>query len=402
MTDAPDTTLLEQFAKSGSEEAFAELVRRHIGLVHSVAARGTNNSQHAQEITQAVFIILARKAASLSRKTVLSGWLYHTARLTAANFKRAEFRRIRREQEVFMQAASNDTDIESAWREMGPSLEDAMAQLGSKDRDAIVLRFFENKSLREVGMAMGLEERAAQKRVARGLGKLRAFFTKRGVTFSAAIIATAVAANSVQAAPAGLVTTIAAATAKGTAVTASTLTLVKGALKLMAWTKAKTAIVAGIGLLLVAGTTITAVKKINSHSYNPKDFWETQWPTGLPPGEVIPGVNAPADDPTASSFPASPKRACSVSGLLNQCMQVTGFHYLIDKDVSAGSVQFGNAETLNGSQWVAVFENALQTGQPEWWDSATKARRRENLVLIKFPEKKVVLVVPRDKAAKYQ
>ena len=97
MTDAPDADLLEQFARDHSEAAFTALVERHIGLVHSVALRHTANPQHAEDITQVVFIILARKAAALSRKTILPGWLYHTARLVAANFQRAEIRRLRRD-----------------------------------------------------------------------------------------------------------------------------------------------------------------------------------------------------------------------------------------------------------------------------------------------------------------
>ena len=273
MSDAPDALLLEQFAKNGSEEAFTEIVRRHLGLVHSVALRCTQNAQHAEEVTQAVFIILARKAPSLGRKTILSGWLYHTARLTAANFQRAEFRRVRREEEVFMQSPAQDEQIESAWQDMEPLLEEAMGKLGTTDRDAIVLRFFENKSLREVGTAMGLEERAAQKRVARGLEKLRAFFTKRGATFSAAVIAGAVSAHSVQAAPMGLFATVSATAVKGTTVTASTLTLVKGALKVMAWTKAKTAIVAGTVILLSIGTTTwTASQWVKARSLPKLDF----------------------------------------------------------------------------------------------------------------------------------
>lgn len=260
MTEAPDAAILEQFATSKSEEAFAELVRRHIGLVHSVALRHTNNPEHAQEITQAVFIILARKAASLSPKTILSGWLYHTARLTAANFRRAEYRRIHREQEAFMQSATAAEDTDSAWREMSPLLEDAMTGLNRADRDAIVLRFFENKSLREVGAALELEERAAQKRVARGLEKLRAFFTKRGVVLTTAIIAGTVSAHSVQAVPAGLAAAIAAG-CHGTSAAASTLTLAKGALKMMAWTKVKIAILTAVAVLAVAGTTTVVVEK---------------------------------------------------------------------------------------------------------------------------------------------
>src|SRR6185312_13894346 len=245
---------LEQFTQDGSEEAFAEIVRRHVGLVHSVAFRQTQNAQHAEEITQAVFIILARKASSLGRKTILAGWLYHTSRLTTANFQRAEVRRVHREQKAFMQPTAHDEQVDSAWQDMGPLLEEAMSKLKTTDRDAIVLRFFENKSLREVGSAMGMEERAAQKRVARGLEKLRAFFTKRGVILSATVIAGALAANSVQAASPALAASVkAAAIAKGSAASISTLTLVKGALKIMAWTKMQTAAVVGIGALLVAG-----------------------------------------------------------------------------------------------------------------------------------------------------
>ncbi len=175
MHDTPDAELLERFARRDSEEAFAELVSRHIALVHSVAARHMENPQHAQEITQAVFIILSRKAASLGRKTVLSGWLYHTARLTAANFRRAEFRRISREQEAYMQSTLDEPSSDAIWLELAPHLDDAMEKLGATDRDAVVLRYFENKSLAEVGAALGMEERAAQKRVNRALENCERF-----------------------------------------------------------------------------------------------------------------------------------------------------------------------------------------------------------------------------------
>jgi RNA polymerase sigma factor (sigma-70 family) len=264
MRDAPDAGLLEQFVQSESEAAFAALVERHINLVYSTALRHTANPHHAQEITQAVFIILARKARTLPRRIVLSGWLYHTARLTAANFQRAEWRRIRREQEAYMQSTLEDHPMETAWRELSPLLDEAMARLGPTDRDALVLRYFENKSLREVGDALGLQERAAQKRVLRGLEKLRTFFARRGVALTTAIIAGAVSANSVQAAPVGLAATISATAAKGSAVAASTLTLVKGALKIMAWTKAKTAVVVAAGVILTAGTTAVVVKAVHS------------------------------------------------------------------------------------------------------------------------------------------
>jgi uncharacterized protein (TIGR03435 family) len=265
MTDVPDARLLEQFARNGSEEAFAALVQRHIALVHSVALRHTANVQHAQDITQAVFVILARKAGALGRRTILPGWLYHTARLTAANLQRAETSRIRREQEAFMQSQPEETATDALWRELFPQLDEAMAGLGTSERDALVLRYFQNKSMAEVGKLLGVEENTAQKRVSRALEKLRKFFTKRGVSSTTAIIAGAISANSVQAAPVALTKSITAvALTKGAAASGSTLTLIKGALKIMAWTKAKTAIVTGLVVLLVAGTaTVTVTIKRN-------------------------------------------------------------------------------------------------------------------------------------------
>src|SRR5882724_11925735 len=243
MPEPDDITLLREFAASESETAFATLVSRHINLVYSVALRSTGNTHAAQEISQAVFIILARKATNWPQHAVLSGWLYQTTRLTAANFLRTEIRRQKREQEAFMQSTLNEFESE-AWPQIAPVLDDVMMRLGERDRNAIVLRFFENKNLREVGAAIGASEDAAKMRVNRALEKLRKIFGKRGVTFSAAAIAGAVSTNSVQAAPVGLAKTISAvAIAKGAAAGGSTLTLVKGALKIMAWTKMKTAVI---------------------------------------------------------------------------------------------------------------------------------------------------------------
>ena len=125
-----------------------------------------------------------------------------------------------------------------------------------------------------MGRALGASEDAAKMRVNRALQKLRKFFTKRGITLSAAVIAGAVSANSVHAAPVGLAITVTATAAKGSAVTASTLTLIKTTLKFMAWTKAKTAIVVGVGVLLAAGTTTVTLKEIQKHEFD--DTWRTQ------------------------------------------------------------------------------------------------------------------------------
>lgn len=263
MAEVSDSELLDQFVCRESQEAFAELVRRYVALVYSVSLRHTEDVHHAQEITQAVFIVLARKAATLRGRRVLAGWLYHTARLTAANFQRAEHRRIRREQEAYMESTLNETPPDRVWAELAPLLDEAMARLAAADRDALVLRYFENKSLEEVGMVLGVAERAAQKRVSRALERLRGIFVRRGVTVSADAIATAVSAHSMAIVPVGLVVTISGTVASGSALSASTLTLAKGVLQIMAWSKAKSAAVVGVILILGIGTTAVTYKLIH-------------------------------------------------------------------------------------------------------------------------------------------
>jgi RNA polymerase sigma factor (sigma-70 family) len=255
-----DMALLREYARRNSEEAFTMLVSRHINLVYSVALRQVRDPHLAEDITQAVFIILARKADSLGSKTILPGWLCRTARYASANALTIQRRRQRREQEAHMQSILDEPEPET-WLQIAPLLDGAMEQLGQKDHDALVLRFFEGKSFQEVGAAFGASENAAKKRVNYALEKLRTFFTKRGVSSTTAIIAGAISANSVQAAPAALAKSVTAvAVAKGAAASGSTLTLIKGALKIMAWTKMKTAVVAGAGILLAVGTTVAVLE----------------------------------------------------------------------------------------------------------------------------------------------
>ena len=262
MQETADMELLRQYAHRNSEEAFAALVTRHVNMVYSAALRKTGNAHAAEEITQVVFIILAKKADRLRDGTILSGLLYQTARLTSASFLRTEIRRARREQEAYMQSLSNEPEV-TVWPEIEPLLEDAMGKLGEKERNALALRFFEGKSFQEIGTAVGASENAAKKRVHHGLEKLRKFFSKRGVVSTTTIIAGAISANSVQAAPALLAKSVTAvAIAKGAAASGSTLILIKGALKIMAWTKAKTITVVALAAIIGASVTTVAVKKL--------------------------------------------------------------------------------------------------------------------------------------------
>jgi len=280
-----DMELVREYARTQSEAAFETLVERHLNLVYSSALRQVSDAHLAEDIAQAVFIILARKAKSLGPGTILSGWLYHATRFACADALKSRRRRQNREQEAFMQSLANPAAPE-VWRQIAPLLDEAMAQLDEKDRNLIVLRFFENKSAREIADALGLESAAAQKRITRAVEKLRGYFAKRRLPHTAAVIAEAISGNSVCLAPAGLAKTIAVvAAANGAAAGGSTSTLVKGALKIMAWTKAKTVILIGAGILLSAGTATVGVVEIEKEK--PSGYPWQAFPNGMVDGAVL-------------------------------------------------------------------------------------------------------------------
>lgn len=156
------------------------------------------------------------------------------------------------------------------WREIEPHLEAAMAQLGARDHDAVVMRFFEGRPFNEVAAAMGGTEAGAKMRVARALEKLRKVFTKRGITISASLLAAVVSAHSVQAAPVSLAASVTASAVKGTTVTASTLTLVESALKYMAYAKIKSAALVGAAVLVLGGATTATIQTFGSGAEPPK------------------------------------------------------------------------------------------------------------------------------------
>ncbi len=280
MQSPSDAGLLAEYAAHQSETAFAQLVARYVALVHTAALRQVGNPHLAEEITQAVFIILARKAGSLSnggprRHVALAGWLCRTAHLAACDALKTERRRQQRDRNAYLESVMNPTEAESqvAWQQIAPLLDAAVAQLGETDRAALVLRFYEQRPLEEVGAALGIGAAAAQKRVARVLEKLRKRFAKQGVALTGVLIASAVVGNSVQAAPVAFAKAISAvAVAKDAAASTSTLTLVKGVLKAMTWGKAKLAVGIVASLSLVVGVAVLTKQSPNKAPLTPREI----------------------------------------------------------------------------------------------------------------------------------
>jgi RNA polymerase sigma factor (sigma-70 family) len=179
---ATDAALLTDFARRGREEAFNELTRRHAGFVYASALRQVRDPATAHDITQAVFIALARKAGSLTNETVLSGWLFRSVRYLVLDLHRRAARRTSRENEAAPMLYEKDSaDSEELSQRFEGHLDAALAALGNADRKAVLLRFFDRKPWAEVGVLLGSNENAARVRVNRAVTKMRAFFEKRGV-----------------------------------------------------------------------------------------------------------------------------------------------------------------------------------------------------------------------------
>src|SRR6266850_260272 len=174
-----DLQLLQRYTRDRVEDAFAQIVRRHVDLVHSAALRQVRSPQLAEEVAQSAFTDLARNAHRLAPDTILSAWLYQVTRRTAIDVVRREARRQLHEQIATEMNALNAAA--SDWTHIEPLLDEAMHALDETDRTAVLLRYFENKSLRDVGQTLGMSDDAAQKRVSRAVERLREFFAKRGV-----------------------------------------------------------------------------------------------------------------------------------------------------------------------------------------------------------------------------
>jgi RNA polymerase sigma factor (sigma-70 family) len=254
MQPRSDAELLRDYAETGAETAFAELVHRHTNLVYSCALRQVGSPDIAAELAQKVFVGLARGARNLSTKTAgyasLAGWLCRSTRNLSLNHRRDEFRRQSRERQA-METLNPASETAVDWEQVRPVLDEAMSSLSEPDYDALVMRFFQNQDLRAVGLALGVSDDTAQKRVSRALDKLRELLHHRGITTTAGALSIVLTSNAVQAAPAGLAATIStAAVLTGTTATMLTHAAMNWITLKSAATIAIAAVAAGTGTYL--------------------------------------------------------------------------------------------------------------------------------------------------------
>lgn len=274
-----DAELLRRYAENRSEKAFTEFVQRHLNLVYAAALRRLSGDSHrAADVAQTVFTAAARDAARLSRHAVLTGWLYSATRNAAVDVIRSERRRQQREQESCLPHEMNSSS-ETDWEQMRPVLDEAMDELDSRDRNAVLLRYFEGTSFGEIGRKLSLTEDAARMRVTRAIERLRALLARRGVTSTSAALSSVLIEQASAAAPAGLSATITGQTFSALATESAGVAAPNVAVH---FTGAKVAI--GLGAAATAIMIGVVIYRGSAH---------TNSTTSLPPPAAQPLVIAP-------------------------------------------------------------------------------------------------------------
>ena len=348
-----DRQLLSAYLSNSSPDAFAQIVRQNIDLVYSAARRQLGDSDLADDVTQAVFLLLSRKAAGV--KGPLAGWLLTAARFASRDAKKLAARReFHERQAALMRPEQFLPSDEPPWETYAPILDDAIARLKPSDRDAIALRYLRGQSLEQVGIALGTNAKAAEKRVSRAIARLRQTLATKATVPAVAVLATHLAARGAEAAPPKLTETIALtgrSIVKGTLIT----TLARKAGQAMYWTKAKiaamvvaTVTVAGAGtgtyLTFAAGTTPIVTPPATS-------------PPALLP--AAPSLRAAEPGPTVQSTPPVVVKTEPQAGLTN-----------VDPSTTKISVTFSKEMRDGDWSWVQISDQTFPkiTGKIKYLD----------------------------------
>ena len=363
----PDSQLLRCYDERRSEEAFAELVRRHLNLVYSAALRQVNGDSHlAEDVTQTVFADLARKAAVLSQRQSVTGWLYTSTHFAASKAVRTERRRHTHEQEAHaMQVLLSSTASDSDWEKLRPVLDKVMHELNESDRGAILMRYFEHQQLAHIGERLGLSEDAARKKVERALEKLRRLLSKRGIRTTAAL-ASVVSANAVQIAPAGLAAAVVSTSLVSVGAGTGTVTL----LKLMTMTKLQAAM---IGAIIVAGVTTPWVFQHQSQARlrGENELLRQQTAQLRSDNEILSNRLAQAAITMTPRLPAPRMAASGAAAALPEGLSATNLYARFkDKQPKLTAEQVKSYLEANGRNAASLLAAYRTTGNPALLEEA--------------------------------
>ena len=367
----PDWLLLRRYARENSQEAFAVLTERYLGLVYSVCLREVHDTEQAQDVTQAVFLLLARTAPSFRSRTALPSWLFRTARFASQNARTRELRRRKYEKKAAMEMHPQARTENAAWEDIEPTLNQSLAALGEAERDCILLRFFQGLTFAETGEALGLSEEAARKRVTRALEKMRRFFGKSGVVVPCTALALLLTTHTAEAAPmscgpaiAHLTTNLLAGHASAAVTASHVYQLSEGILKAMKIAKLKM-LTCSAALLFVGGAVSYGI--LRGQAPDQKTLYRTvllvgkaRYADGKPAGGVR--IDAQIQDTAQNQVLASEK-----SGLATDRAQQLSEN--MTRTLADGTYRMAVGANLPYNIML-LPNNLLQAGQDDGWVAA--------------------------------
>ena len=337
-----DAELLRQY-RAGTQAAFAELVGRHIDWVYSAAIRRVGDQHLAEDVTQAVFMALAKSGRP--REETMSPWLFQVLRFTSSKAVRAESRRRRHEMEAGQQRSKETSAKDVQWEEMAPLLDEAVANLGGRDRQAILLRFYERRSFAEVGASLAISEEGARKRVARAIAKLRTYFAGHGLAVPAAALSTAMELNASQTAPSGLAATL------GTEVKGNSLFEIwRQQIRRHLWLKAVGLAAAGLAVIVsvIAGTWL-----MTTSAPPPMNVIPSTAPDAAAKAETVQSPSMPSAEHSPADIAEMKQIIAGVAKAEHQFQNiyVRNFNTTVDKLQPGGTRWLRTPLRFQGSAW---------------------------------------------------